>query len=72
LEERLRQLLKEKGYSRQQQEEIRTLLKEIEELDELIYQDIKKAKISTPVSYVTKDHGSNVSIQLLQAKNREL
>lgn len=51
---------------------MKKLLKEIEDLDELLYKDIKKTRISEPLQTISKIHGDDVSNKLLQTKVREL
>lgn len=72
LEERVRLLMRSQGNNRETSEELKKLLKEIEDLDELLYKDIKKTRISEPLQTIRKIHGDDVSTKLLQTKVREL
>lgn len=70
-EERLRQLLKlqEKSLSKENVDELKKILREIEEADELHYSDIKKTKITEPIQNL-KIYGIDVSTKLQETRIR--
>ena len=49
LEERVRQLNRAQGKDKETSEALKKILKEIEDMDEVVYNDVKKTKVSEPV-----------------------
>lgn len=68
LEEKLRSLARNQG-SKENSETMKRLLRDVEELDEILYNDIKKTRISEPVQHL---HHGDLSSKLQETKVREL
>ena len=70
LEEKVRQLSRNQGGNKESADALKKLLKEIEELDQVVYSDIKKTKIPQATQIISP--GAELSSKLQETKMREL
>ena len=68
LEEKIRSLSRNQGHNKEQADNLKKLLRDVEELDEILYNDIKKTRISEPVQHI--HHGGELTSKLQDIKVR--
>ena len=68
LEEKVRQLNRSQGKDKESAAALKKIMKELEDLDEIVYKDIKKTKISEPVQTISPTKELSAQMQTTKVR----